>query len=210
MAFDEFQQIAEFHEKRVEATLRSLIQNCHHTDFIFSGSKQHTISQMFHTRTRPFYQSAQIIDLKPLDKTVYIEFAQRLFSMYNKTVESDTVEQIYDQYAGTTWYLQMMMNELFAITGRGETCSKERIEIAKHNIISIQESTYQSQLSTLTARQKGVIQAIAHEGAVKSVTSAAFIKQHALESASSVQSAIRGLLEKGVLTHDNGSYRIGD
>lgn len=210
VAFDEFQQIAEFQEKRVEATLRGLIQNCRQTSFIFSGSKQHTISQMFHSKAKPFYQSAQLMELKPLEMTVYADFAKRLFSMYDKKLGNTVVEKVYDDYSGTTWYLQMMMNELFAITGKGETCSEKRIETAKNNIINVQESSYQTQLSMLSSRQKCVLQAIAREGAVKSVTSAAFIKRHALESASSVQSAIRGLMEKDILTDEEGYYRVGD
>lgn len=210
VAFDEFQQIAEFPEKRVEAILRGLIQNCHQTSFIFSGSKQHTISQMFHSKAKPFYQSAQLMDLKPLDMAVYADFAKRLFLLYDKKLENNVVKKVYYDYGGTTWYLQMMMNELFAITGKGETCSEESIEIARHNIVNVQEGSYQTQLSMLSSRQKCVLQAIAREGSVKSVTSAAFIKRHALESASSVQSAIKGLMEKDILTNEEGYYRVGD
>ena len=210
VAFDEFQQIAEYKEKRVEATLRGLIQNCRQTTFIFSGSKQHTISQMFHSKAKPFYQSAQLMDLNPLDMAVYIDFAKKLFSMYDKKLENNVVEKIYYDYGGTTWYLQMVMNELFAITGKGETCTEERIETAIYNIINVQESSYQTQISLLSSRQKGVLQAIAREGSVKSPTSAAFIKKHDLESASSVQSAIKGLMEKEILTNEDGYYRVGD
>ncbi|UKI43125.1 MAG: hypothetical protein L6U16_08375 [Porphyromonadaceae bacterium] len=39
VAFDEFQVIANYPEKTVEATLRKRIQNCHNTHFIYSGSK---------------------------------------------------------------------------------------------------------------------------------------------------------------------------
>ncbi|MBQ1408639.1 MAG: ATP-binding protein, partial [Bacteroidales bacterium] len=89
VAFDEFQQIADFQEKRVEALLRGKIQNCSKTFFLFSGSKQHTISQMFHSKAKPFYQSAQTIDLHPLDKETYSEFAKMLFAHYEKHLSED-------------------------------------------------------------------------------------------------------------------------
>ncbi|MDR2970764.1 MAG: ATP-binding protein, partial [Bacteroidales bacterium] len=41
VAIDEFQQIADYPEKNVEALLRTIIQPLKHTQFIFSGSKKH-------------------------------------------------------------------------------------------------------------------------------------------------------------------------
>lgn len=210
VAFDEFQQIAEFQEKRVEAQLRGMIQHCTNTTFVFSGSKQHTISQMFHSKARPFYQSAQLMSLNPLDREVYSDFACRLFKLYGKGIEREVVQQIYDRFEGTTWYLQMMMNELFALTASGENCTDSKISQALQNIIDVQEGVYLSQLAMLSPKQKQLLQAIAQEGAVKSITSAAFIKKYVLDSASSVQAAYNGLTDKGVLTSTDGLHRISD
>jgi len=210
VAFDEFQQISDFPEKRVEALLRGFMQNCSKTSFIFSGSKQHTMSQMFHSKARPFYQSAQIMELKPLKKEVYSQFAKRLFKKHAKTLDTNVVEQIYEDFEGTTWYMQMLMNELFAITKSGGTCTQEQIPIAKNNIIEVQEGSYQMQMSNLSQKQKALLQAIAREGQARAITSAAFVKRHALNSPSSVQSSVKGLIEKDVVSADNGCYRISD
>lgn len=210
VAFDEFQQIAEYQEKRVEAMLRGFIQKCSRTSFIFCGSKQHTIGQMFHSKARPFYQSAQLMDLPPLDKEVYAGFVSRLFAQQGKKMERDVVERVYDEYRGTTWYMQMMMNELFALTPQGETCGLALIPQARQNIVMVQEGTYKTQLSMLSPKQKLVLQAIAHEVTVKSVTSGAFIKKYSLDSPSSVQSALRGLMEKEIVSSGDEGYSIGD
>ena len=210
VAFDEFQQVAEFQEKRVEALLRGLIQQCSNTTFIFSGSKQHTISQMFHSKARPFYQSAQPMDLRPLDREVYADFAANLFEQYGKHLDRTVVHEVYDRFDGTTWYLQMMMNELFALTATGGTCTADSIGTALQNIIDVQEGVYLSQRAMLSPKQKQLLQALAQEGAVKSVTSAAFIKRYALDSASSVQSAYKGLDDKGFISSTDATHRISD
>ena len=106
--------------------------------------------------------------------------------------------------------MQMMMNELFAMTDVGETCTIDYVERAKHNITEVQEGSYKSQLNNLSDRQKRVLQAIAKEGVVDAVTSGSFVRQHALESASSVQSAIKGLMDKEIVSHTEGQYRIND
>ena len=210
VAFDEFQQIAEFGDKRVEALLRGMIQKCSNTTFLFSGSKRHSISLMFHSKARPFYQSAQMMDLNPLRKDVYTDFSTRLFCEYGKELMPEVVSAVYDEYDGTTWYMQMLMNELFAMTKAGERCQQEAIPQALRNIIEVQDGVYRTQLSLLSVRQKGVLQAIAREGVVKSPTSAAFIKSHSLDSASSVQSALKVLLNDDTVTHYESGYRVSD
>ena len=210
VALDEFQQIAEFPEQRVEALLRSMIQNCRQTTFLFSGSKQHTINQMFLSKSRPFYQNAQLFDLKPLKPDVYTEFATRLFDQFEKHIEPAVIAQVYTDYNATTWYMQMLMNELFALTEQGNTCTMEHLDMAQKNIIQVQEGSYLMQLNTLSSKQKSMLQAIAKEGCAKAVTSQAFVKKHALDSASTVQSALRVLLEKDIVTADNGQYRVSD
>lgn len=210
LALDEFQQIAEFQEKRVEALLRGMIQGCSNTSFLFSGSKQHTISQMFHTKARPFYQSAQLMDLRPIAEDVYADFASRLFEQKGKRIERETVEQVYDEYRGTTWYLQMMMNELFALTDEGAVCTSAMLPVAERNILEVQEGSYRMQLNLLSPKQKHLLQAIAREGSVKSPTAGAFIKKHSLDSASSVQSALRSLEGKEIVSATDNGYCISD
>ena len=52
--------------------------------------------------------------------------------------------------------------------------------------------------------------AIARDGKATSVTGGKFIRRHKLNSASSVMSALKGLLEKDFITTDKGVYSIYD
>lgn len=116
IAIDEFQQIGEYPEKTVEALLRTKIQQCQRAQFIFSGSERHMMSNMFNSPSKPFYQSAISIGLDPLPMGIYSEFAIRLFEERNRHLEREVVEAIWQKYDGYTWFVQMMMNELFALT----------------------------------------------------------------------------------------------
>ena len=58
------------------------------------------------------------------------------------------------------------------------------------------------------ARQKELL--YAKEGKAEKITSGAFIKKHVLLSASSVQAAMKKLLELDLITLDNGCYTIPD
>ena len=210
VAIDEFQQITNYSEKNVEALLRTKIQQCKQTLFIFSGSRRHLMSQMFNSPSKPFYQSVITTDLKPLDKKIYTDFACRLFKEYGKAISKALVEQIHDDYEGATWYTQMLLNELFALTEKGGTCNAEYYSIAKRNVIQTQESSYKDILANISAKQKPVLFAIAKEGEAINMTSAKFLKDNGLTSSSSVQSALRGLLEKDIITRTENGYRVYD
>lgn len=106
--------------------------------------------------------------------------------------------------------IQMMMNELYALTPTGGLCQPIMINEAKNNVIMSQEGSYKDLLSNLPPKQKIVLQAIAKEGLAKNITSTRFIKKYNLNSASSVQSAIKLLLKNDLVTQSDGVYRVYD
>ena len=217
IAIDEFQQIGEYAERNVEALLRTKIQQCQKAQFIFSGSKRHTMTNMFNSPAKPFYQSAISMGLEAIPVNTYTDFAVRLFEEYGKHVDREVIEHVWAKYDGYTWFVQMVMNELFALTASDEVCTMDKVDAALQNVILSQENSYKTLLSNLPPRQKMVLQAIAKEGVARNkegvarnVTSMKFVKQYNLGSASSVQSAVRLLLQNDLITQEDGCYRVYD
>lgn len=210
IAIDEFQQIGEYAEKNVEALLRTKIQKCQRAQFIFSGSKRHMMSNMFNSPSKPFYQSAISMGLDPIPIDTYVDFAISLFEDYGKHIERTVIETIWRKYNGYTWFVQMMMNELFALTQKDETCRVDKLVEAQHNVIMSQESSYKDILSRLPPKQKVVLQAIAKEGIAQSITSSKFVKKYNLNSASSVQAAVKFLLKNDLVTQVDNTFRVYD
>lgn len=210
VAIDEFQQIGTYGESGVEALLRTRIQQCRQTQFIFSGSKRHMMAAMFNSPAKPFYQSAVSMGLEAIPGNVYLSFVTGMFKKYGKCIEPAAVKAVYQNYEGCTWFVQMMMNELFALTAQGECCNVDKVMVAKENVIHSQEGAYKELLAQLAPRQKAVLQAIAKDGRVSGITSASFISRYGLSSASSVQSAVKSLLKNDIITQENGEYRVYD
>ena len=210
IAIDEFQQIGEYAEGNVEALLRTKIQQCQKAQFIFSGSKRHTMTNMFNSPAKPFYQSAISMGLEAIPVNTYTDFAVRLFEEYGKHVDKEVIEYVWTKYDGYTWFVQMVMNELFSLTTSDEVCTMDKVDLALRNVILSQENSYKTLLSNMPPRQKMVLQAIAKEGVACNVTSAKFVKRYNLGSASSVQSAIKLLLKNDFITHEDGRYRVYD
>lgn len=210
VAIDEFQQIMKYGEKNIEALLRTKIQECKQTIFIFSGSQRHLMSEMFNSPSKPFYQSVISVGLKPLERQTYISFSQKQFLQYSRNIDPVLVGMVYDEFEGTTWYMQMMMNELFALTDKGEKCEVGMLETAKRNVIVTQEMNYKETLQQVPTKQKPVLLALAKEQIAVNAMSGSFVKKYGLSSASSVQSALKGLMEKDLITRTEKGYRIYD
>lgn len=210
VAIDEFQTIANYPENTTEALLRTHIQRCHNANFIFAGSQRSMMAEMFLSAARPFYQSATTMNINAIAKEKYIPFASRLFSREKRRIDEGVVETVYDRFEGITWYLQRVMNELYDMTGKGETCTVSMVDVAVDHILRLNEFNYRSMLFQLPARQKELLVAIAHAGKAKSMLSQKFLKQYRLPSASFVQSAIKGLLEKEFVTETFGVFEVYD
>ncbi len=210
VAIDEFQQITEYPQKGTEALLRTYIQRCNNAHFIFSGSRRHTMGNIFLSAARPFYQSVSMINLGSIDPKAYFAFAQKHFKKAGKQIKEDKFRQIYDEFEGVTWYVQKMLNALYTNTRSGEEISSEDIESAKNEIIDGFSYNYADTLYRLSNSQRSVLLAIAREGKIKEITGSRFISAHSLGSSASVQSAVKWLLKNDFITTDADTYYVYD
>lgn len=210
VAIDEFQQIAKYPEKNVEALLRSHIQksgNCH---FIYAGSERHMMQQMFLSSKHPFYRSADMLELKEIEREVYIPFVVENFKEFGKSITEEIVGAVYDFFRGHTFYIQKTFNESFADTPEGGSCTMEIVRTAITALIDSYDTIFREILSNIPEKQKELLYAVALDGEASAITSAAFIRKHSLSSASSVQSAVKKLLEKDLITENGKIYAVSD
>jgi len=210
IAIDEFQQITKYPETNTEALLRTYIQQSPQTKFIFSGSQRHIMGEMFNSAARPFFASTSTMYLEAIKKQKYIEFAQKHFKEYNRNITAGTIDKIYDLFEGVTWYIQKTLNTLFGETAEETCCSVEMVDDIIQLIIESNKYTYSENMFRLPDKQGRLLIAIAKDGKVQAPTSSDFVKKHNLTSASSVQAALKGLIEKEFITRDENGYVVYD
>ena len=210
VAIDEFQQITRYGDETIEATIRTYVQRCTNAHFIFSGSQRHMMNGMFTSPSRPFYQAVTIINLQPLDLGVYTDFCVCKFEEAEKHIDKAVVALLYERFEAVTSYMHRVLNVLFSRTDKGATCDVSMVDEAIEFIIRLSSDTYESLLYQMPEKQRFLFLAIAREGKAVEVTGGAFIKRNKLNSASSVNSALKGLLEKDFITEDKNVYSVYD
>ena len=209
IAIDEFQSISCYPEKNVEATLRTYIQNCHNASFVFAGSERSMMGEIFMSAARPFYQSVSIMNLEAIPEDKYSAFIKHHFEANGRKIAEDAIHETYGRFNGVTWYIQKVMNYAYSITGKGGVFELAQLESVVEDIVEENSEIYKNMLFLLTPPQKTLLVAIGKEGRVSQITGRAFLKKYSL-SASSVQKALATLLEKQVVTNNQGVYEVYD
>lgn len=208
VAFDEFQTIASYADKNVEALLRSHIQRLTNVNFIFSGSQRHVLENMFASASRPFYQSTQMMPLGTIDKSAYYAFSSDKMKYNRQSIDEESFDYLYTKLSSHTWYVHTLLNRLYE-SGYG-TIDKTTVDDIMAEILLENEGTFQTFLRLVTPIQAKVLYAIASEGTIKEIQGKSFLTKYQLGAASTVKTAVKSLAEKELLLDNNGEYQIYD
>ena len=210
IAIDEFQQITNYAEKNVEAILRTRIQRCSNANFIFAGSRRRILNEMFLSNKRPFYQSATLIQLDPIPKETYLKFVKKHFDDGQKNIEKEAVTNVYNTFEGVTYYMQRMMHDCFMEVPSHEICTEILTKKIIQRFVQENDTRLREMMAFISEQQKALLYAVCKEGTARHITSAAFVRNHNLKSQSSVQFAIKRLLELDLITEQERQYHISD
>ena len=207
IALDEFQQICNYPEKGVEATLRGHIQFSP-ARFIFSGSKQHLMREMFTSPRRPFYQSTYMMPLDVIPKEPYYKFAAKFFEKNGHRIARDVFHELYVRFDGITWYLQAILWDFYA-SGE-DILDMGQLDAVVAKRVKSCEYDQQRVMEILPAGARRLLRAIAAERKVKEPQSGAFVAKHGLRAASSVKTSLKMLVDKELVYPAADGYVVYD
>ncbi len=208
IVIDEFQQVLNYPNEKMEALLRMHIQKSNNSTFIFSGSQKHLLLSMFGEYNRPFYQSSELMQLGKIDKAEYKKFIHKKFQSNKINIEPEAIDFILEWTKDHTYYVQYVCNKLFS-----SAANKITLDFAKHQcslILEENEPLYLSYRNLLSSFQWELLKAIALEGEVIKITSNDFILKYKLNSPSSVQRGIKSLIAKELITFEDKKYFLQD
>lgn len=208
IAIDEFQQILSYPEDGVEAMIRSYIQFLPNVYFVFSGSQQHMMQEMFLSANRPFFQSSLVLSLPCIEEPVYRKFANRLLSSQHRVIDESVFSYIYQQSGSVTWYVQAILHGIYEHGSYGIT--KSLVDEVIQELIEEQAMAYQNYCAWLTENQQMLLLAIASESLVSSPLSQQFISTHHLPATSSVKTALKALVDKQLVSKTPNGYLVSD
>ena len=212
VAIDEFQQIATYEDVNMEALLRGYIQQLRNVHFIFSGSKQTIMSEMFMNPKRPFFSSTSMLSLDRIPEESYRPFIERLFAEGKMDVREEAIAMILQWTRRHTFYTQYLCNTIYAKRPKEvtlpivlETCNQ---------ILGQFSPTYIQYRELLTQVQWKMLVAIAKEGVIRQPSNTDFMKKHGINGATSARRTLQALVDKELVLpiadKEHTAYQVYD
>ncbi len=207
IAFDEFQEVAGYTEDGFEKRLRSFIQQHSNICYIFSGSQQHLITEMFNSNKRAFYKLAESFPLEKIETKYYIPWVKNLFSQKNVHLPVEQIEEIVARFENHPMYIQNFLFHLWEEPGK-KGFSPEIINKVENTIIEKRSLEHTVLWETLSINQKKTLKLILLNNGYN-LFNAGSLKSVNLKTGSLVTKALSSLKKKEIIVK-NGNYQIQD
>jgi AAA+ ATPase superfamily predicted ATPase len=207
IAFDEFQEVARYTEEGFEKRLRSFIQQHSKICYIFAGSQEHLITEMFNSNTRAFYKLAESFPLGKIETRQYIPWIQKLFARKKVDLPIQLIKTIIETFENHPMYIQNFLFHLWGEPGKKEI-APETIRKIENVIVEKRSLEYTVLWETLSINQKKTLKLILLNNG-SNLYNADALKSVNLKSASLVTKALSSLMKKEVIMK-NGFYVVQD
>ena len=200
LVFDEFQEISLMDGLKMEKLMRSRFQHHKNVSYVFVGSKEHHLRQMFEEESRAFFKFARPLSLGPIPKEEFIPFIIKKFKQSGKKVTDEVIEEVLTFTNGHPYFTQYLCHEIWYMN---KSIKEEDImDVAIKNVLAQQSIAFEHIWDELKSRnQRALLVGIVHKGAHN--YSPEFIEEFNLKSQSHVEKSLQMLKNKGIL-NDNG------
>lgn len=212
LVFDEFQQIAEWDKgHQTEAVVRTAIQHFSGVSCIFAGSERHLLQQMFSDRARPLFQLAAPFPIGRLSTEELSPWLKQRFGESGLRIDIDPLRMLVAIAAGHPGATQFLAHFVWetATAQSAPAITTELVQEALTRAVDAGDTIYGADYSRLTAAQRQVLAAFATEPTL-APTAAEYLRRHRLPSKSTVNQAVKSLVEKGHLEDDKAGYLVSD
>jgi len=198
IAIDEFQQIDTIKDVKIDAILRTYIQNRENITFILLGSKRHTLTELFSYKA-PLYELAEHFELQGFEIDELYDYSKTYLN-----ISHENIIYIYEQSDGETKLILHVLHLLFM---RQEEITKSSINEIIDDIIASKDTSYRMVYDMLNNNQKIALKVVANYGNgfyAEEVLSTFNINKQSL------QSAISALFNKELIDKSGEIYFIPD
>ena len=207
--FDEFQESAKLKNINFENLLRSKIQQQSNTNYLFLGSKTHILEELFNNKKRAFYHSASQISIGPLPEADTIAYLQKKLSASGITLDEETGQYLISVAGAIPHYIQLLAAEMWqCLIGTKKPATKKVVDYCVAQIIALKSDYYMELFDRQSQSKKQLLQSLTVSR--KNVFYTTYISTYRLGSVSTVQRAMKELVEEGTVEKMSGEYAIAD
>lgn len=206
VVLDEFQEIKTL-DKNLDRKLRSILQTHRCVNYIFLGSQESMMHEIFEKKESPFYHFGYLMKLNKISDTHFFAFVKEGFSVLGNEEEVTPIcKQIIEFTGCHPYYTQQLAFQTWALwnqTGYNESVVKDAIT----ELTQVHDMDYERLWNTLNRTDKKLL--IGLSTTSDAPTSQLFLRKQGIESASTAFSSLKRLAQQGYIIR-NGAYEMDD
>jgi AAA+ ATPase superfamily predicted ATPase len=205
IVLDEFQEIFRI-ASGLDRFLRSVMQNHKRINYIFMGSSESMIREIFEKKGSPFYRFGSLMTLGKIARDKFTLFLTGKFKKITGHYQelSEKILSITDSHPYYTQQLAFTVWEQFVRAGY----SSEIVDIAANEIVRSHDNDYERLWNGLNRTDMIVLTGMSQTDI--SPLSDEFSRQFGTGAVSTVFSTLQRLVQGGLLIKEESVYRIDD
>jgi len=205
VVLDEFQEIFRI-GNGLDRFLRSIMQNHNHINYIFMGSSESMIREIFERKKSPFYHFGSLMVLGKITPGKFTDFLEERFSAITDK-NRELTEEILDISDSHPYYTQQLAFTVWEILMRSGF-SPDVVKDAVSEIIMSHDNDYELLWNSLNRTDMKVLTGMSVSEI--SPLSDEFSILYGTGATSTVFSTLKRLRNKGVLNKEGSAYEIDD
>ena len=202
---DEFQEIKRI-GNNLDRFLRSIIQHHSNVNYVFLGSQESLIRNIFEKKKSPFYHFGFLLQL---DKIPYNEFLSYLTTNF-KVLTKDNAgisERILEITKCHPYYTQQLAFTVWELLSKNNKI-KNPVETAINELMRYHDVDYERLWNTINRTDMKIL--IGMSISESSPLSDEFSKKNDTGASSTVFSSLKRLVEKGFMIKSTAGYELDD
>ena len=209
IAFDEFQEI-----KRIDPFLlnwmRSSFQRHSDISYIFLGSKQSMMENIFASSSSPFYEFAVKMNLSVISQDELSQFIKEKFTSYQLPIKDHTIHSILEKSDCQPHFTQFFASVVFDLVSSGyDQGTEDFTDVWLNKVMIAQIDIFQDIFDQLTNSQRSALQAISKLKEEGIYSDEARVK-YKLPVSSSLNEALKALQKKSLIYKTGNEYRFSN
>jgi len=203
--FDEFQDVISLHDNILKK-LRAIMQHHKKINYIFLGSQESMIRQIFENKKSPFYHFGLTLQLEKIPQSDFYKYLRERFrSMCSKP--SELSKQILEISQCHPYYTQQLAYACFEqIRNRPE--AKDIVDVAVKELVRMHDMDYERIWASFNNTDKKLLIGLSHSDL--GPLSEAFALKYNTGASSTVYSSLKRLMNAGYIVKNSAKYELED
>ena len=209
IAFDEFQEITRI-DPFLLNWMRSSFQRHQQVSYIFLGSKQSMMEDIFASARSPFYEFAVKMNLSIIGYDELFDFIKYKFKSYGLTIYDQTIQSILKKSDCQPHYTQFFASVVFDLIEKGYDQTSEEFEGTwLKTVMHSQSDIFQDIYDQLTNAQRNVLQTLSKIGN-EGIFSEVAREKYRLPVSSTLNEALKALQKKALIYKSDEGYNFSN